>query len=275
MGGGVDVDDAFTWWSPLVNGGDVVVLRTSGGDGYGNYLRSFGADSVETLRVDSRALADSDYVADRLAKAEGIFIAGGDQGDQAAAWRGTKLAGGLAAAWARGAALGGTSAGAMVLGEFVFVAGAGSLGSAAALADPFDPAVTVEGEVVALPPLRGVLVDTHFKARGRMGRLAVFLARVITSGLGPTPRGIGLDQATALVIDGAGNAEVVGDGKAYLLVPSHDPEVCSPGMPLSWTGLTVFALGPGDRLMLPDATASVPGTALSVGKDGTVPPDPY
>jgi hypothetical protein len=38
MGGGTDVDAAFQWWKPRISGGDVVVLRASGADGYNDYL---------------------------------------------------------------------------------------------------------------------------------------------------------------------------------------------------------------------------------------------
>ena len=68
MGGGTEPDEAFVWWNTLHGGGDVVVLRTSGSDGYNDYLFSDigGVDSVETLIVDSRALASHPYVAWRI-----------------------------------------------------------------------------------------------------------------------------------------------------------------------------------------------------------------
>ena len=50
MGGGTDVDALFTWMSARAGGGDFVVIRASGADGYNQYvydLREF--DSVETL----------------------------------------------------------------------------------------------------------------------------------------------------------------------------------------------------------------------------------
>ncbi len=53
MGGGTDVDEAFTWWLARTGGGDVVVLRASGADGYNPYLYDDlgGVDSVETHRA--------------------------------------------------------------------------------------------------------------------------------------------------------------------------------------------------------------------------------
>src|SRR5688572_3768119 len=37
MGGGTDVDAAFAWQRDRIDGGDVVVLRASGADGYNDY----------------------------------------------------------------------------------------------------------------------------------------------------------------------------------------------------------------------------------------------
>lgn len=125
MGGGSEVDDAFRWWIPRVAGGDVVILRTTGTDGYNDYLHAGigGVDSVETLLVTTRALADDPHVAWRLAHAEAIFLAGGDQWTYLAGWRGTRVEAELRRAWV----LGGTSAGTAVLGAMIFSAEHGSV----------------------------------------------------------------------------------------------------------------------------------------------------
>ncbi|MEM1033029.1 MAG: hypothetical protein AAGN82_21965 [Myxococcota bacterium] len=81
MGGGADVDSAFRWQRDRVAGGDVVVLRTSGSDGYNGYLFDDigGVDSVETLLVTTRTLANDPWVAARITGAEAVFMAGGDK----------------------------------------------------------------------------------------------------------------------------------------------------------------------------------------------------
>ncbi len=60
MGGGAEVDAAFTRAAQRAPQGDVLVLRASGADGYQDYLFTEigGFDSVETLLVDRRALAE-------------------------------------------------------------------------------------------------------------------------------------------------------------------------------------------------------------------------
>ncbi|MDG2505215.1 MAG: cyanophycinase, partial [Crocinitomicaceae bacterium] len=51
MGGAAEDDNAMKWFLERANGGDVLVIRTSGSDGYNNYLyNDLGTEvnSVET-----------------------------------------------------------------------------------------------------------------------------------------------------------------------------------------------------------------------------------
>jgi len=277
MGGGTDVDAAFTWQRDRIDGGDVVVLRASGADGYNDYLFSEigGVDSVETLLVDTATLAAEPYVGWTLDHAEAIFLAGGDQAVYVAAWGGTPVEDALAAAWARGAVLGGTSAGCAVLGEIIYTASNGSVYSDEALADPYNEYVTLERAFVPAPPLVAVVTDTHFGARDRMGRLVAFLARAIADGWATRPVGLGVDEATALVIDAAGTGTVLGSGAVYAVTPTAPPTTCAPGAPLAWVDVPVHELRDGDTIALPSATTSVAPTLVSAGAGALDPADPY
>lgn len=80
MGGSTDVDAAFQWMIARSGGGDVVVIRASGTNAYNPYISKLGKiNSVETLKIDSRELANNDTVAAVIRNAEMLFIAGGDQ----------------------------------------------------------------------------------------------------------------------------------------------------------------------------------------------------
>ncbi len=275
-GGGTDVDSAMAAWCAAAEGGDIVVLRTSGGDGYGDYLLELcDADSVETMLVTSRALAGAEYVAWRLSTAEAIFMAGGDQADYMQAWLDTPVSAELQAAWERGAAIGGTSAGAAVMGELVFAAYQGTVYSDEALADPFNEFMTLEQALVPLPPLAGALVDTHFGARDRMGRLVGFLARAVSDGLHEAPLGLGVDEETALVIDSDGDALVDGEGSVYVVRLTQAPTQCVPGEPLVVEGVSVQRLEAGDSLTLPAGTSGAATTWLSAAGGVSSPADPY
>lgn len=278
MGGGTDVDAAFLWWKPKLAGGDVVVLRASGADGYNDYLFTDigGVDSVQTMLVTTTALADDPWVADRIAKAEGIFVAGGDQAVYVEAWKGTALEDAIHAAYGRGAVIGGTSAGCDVLSSVVFSALNDTVYSDEALADPYNRFMTLEADFLGFPPTTPTVLDTHFHERDRMGRLVGFMARALQDGLVRDIRGVGIDEATALVVDGSGHAEVLGAGHVYVVDAASPPASCVAGQPLGWSGLSLVRLGAGDAIDLPlgPATGGVP-SVLAVSSGVTSPADPY
>src|SRR5262245_39805816 len=96
-GGGTDVDAGMVWL--MAQGGtrgpgeygDVVVLRTSGSNGYNQYLLKLGANSVTSIVITTSDGANSDVVKDAIEKAEVVFLAGGDQSTYVNLWRGTSL----------------------------------------------------------------------------------------------------------------------------------------------------------------------------------------
>lgn len=266
MGGGGDVDHAFTTWREFVQGGDVVVLRTSGADGYNAYLydQIGGFDSVESLVVSSRAFADSAWVARRIEQAEGVFIAGGDQATYVKAWKGSAVERALHAAWRRGAALGGTSAGAAILGQFSFTALEGTVTSTVATRDPYHRAVTLDDAFLRFPFLDGALVDTHFRERDREGRLLAFLGRIVADGWAETPLGLGIDEGTALAIARGGRGRVYGKGKVTVYKPLGPAPTCKPETPLAWTSVGVWPLAKNDLLELPAGPSGPPAQTLTV-----------
>lgn len=276
MGGSTDVDAAFEWASARAAGGDVVVLRTTGSDGYNLYLLNDigGFDSVESMLVTSRALAEAPYVAWRVEQAEVIFLAGGDQWTYVENWKDTPLEDAIHVAVAHGAILGGTSAGLAVLGELVFSAENGSVTSAEALADPYDSLVTLDTGFLALPLLGGVVTDSHFGARDRMGRLIAFVARAATDGTSPNPIGIGVNEETALVIDASGAGSVLGIGNVYVVTAAAAPAHCVAGDPLVYA-VDVQRLEPGDTASFPGAASASVAYAVLASNGALQPASPY
>lgn len=279
MGGGTDVDESFHWAKPKIAGGDVVVLRTSGADGYNDYLYTdIGqVDSVETLLVTTKELANDPYVVWKIRHAESIFIAGGDQATYLTAWKDQGVETAIGEAWARGAIVGGTSAGCAVLGELMFAAYNDTVYSEEALLDPYNQYMTMERDFLAFPPLAATITDTHFAARDRMGRLVTFLGRFIVDGWANVAnvRGIGIDEATALVVDNAGMGTVMGKGAVYVVAATKAPAVCQAGTPLDFSGLTYRKLTAGDTISLPAGDSAVPTNPLSAGSGVLVPAKPY
>lgn len=235
MGGGTDVDDAFRWARQTLAAdagtrrGDVVVLRATGADGYTSYLLGLAPfRSVQTLKLTPPATsADLAFAADVVSRAEFVFFAGGDQSHYAA-WAGSPLLAAVQQVYARGGVVGGTSAGLAVLGEFAFdaiAAGPTSVTSPLALANPRSTLLSFSHDLFTFAPLRGVVTDSHFRVRDRLGRLVVFAARQHADGLvtrtPPEVLGLGIDEATALVVDASGSAHLrlqqPGQGGAWAL----------------------------------------------------------
>jgi cyanophycinase len=274
MGGSTDVDEAFSWQLQFIGGGDVVILRTSGADGYNDYLYNDigGVDSVETMMVTSQELANDPYVAWTVAHAEAVFMAGGDQATYLNAWKDTAVEDALMTVWGRGGVIGGTSAGAAVLGEFIYAAYNDSVIEDEALLDPYNQYMTMEREFLALPPLLGVITDTHFTARRRLCRLIGFVARVVQDGWGDAALGMGVDEQTALVVGPDGVGTVLGAGQVHLLHSAGPPQQCAEGLTLEYMDLDLYTLDPGDSVQLP---AGVPDgaspTALSASMGALAP----
>ncbi|HNH50072.1 MAG TPA: hypothetical protein PKY30_23745, partial [Myxococcota bacterium] len=114
----------------------------------------------------------------------------------------------------------------------------------------------------------GVVIDTHFSARGRLGRLAGILARVVEEEAPARLLGLGLDERTGLVLRGA-EAEVIGEGAVTVLDPSSAGPAQRPaGRPLHWSGLGLHRLTEGFRLDLDDGHIEAPAEAEAVAWDG-------
>jgi cyanophycinase len=225
-------------------GGDVVILRASGSDGYNQYLRNLApVDSVESIVTRSRAAASDPFVIERVRKAEALFFAGGDQWNYIRQWKGTPLEDAIHDLVKRGVPIGGASAGLAIQGQYSFSAEMDTITSSQALADPFDPHLTIESAFLRLPNLNGVITDSHFSKRDRLGRLVGFMARIAqTNGMA---KGVGIDERTAILLEPDGSAVVVGEGAAYFLRASKKPEICVPGRPLTFEDLEVYRVPAG------------------------------
>jgi cyanophycinase len=256
-GGGIDVDAAFQSTIDQIRGCtgsactakiDIVILRSSGADGYNAYLAAMnGVDSVETFVLGSRAEASDPRVLSAVSKAEFVFFAGGDQCNYVTYFKDTPLETAVQGVYARGGALGGTSAGLAIQGEFIYDACRSSTGvtSSTALADPYSRQISFTYDFFTIPSLADVITDTHFVARDRMGRLFTFLARQIADGKGAEAWGLAVDEATSVVVDKQGKGTVVGSGNAYLVLADHAARVIKAKTPLSYTGFKLWRLTPG------------------------------
>jgi cyanophycinase-like exopeptidase len=245
MGGSTDVDAAFAWLCSLSGNGDFLVIRATGTDAYNPYIQGLcpNGNSVATLIIPSTAAANDPFVASTIAAAEAVFIAGGDQSNYIDYWAGTPVQAQLNALVARGVPVGGTSAGMMVLTKFVYSALLSKgVTSSQALADPYTKYITLARDFAVIADLEGVIGDTHFTARDRMGRDLAFLCRIVANGWSGAPGSIAVDEETALLVDGRGRASVVGNGHAYFIRAPGPAEVCEPSTPLTYRNVDVYRI---------------------------------
>jgi cyanophycinase len=162
-----------------------------------NFLKRLGAKNITVLPQREQKDLETPEVLDVLEKATGIWFGGGRQWNFVDAYEGTKLPALFRDVLNRGGAIGGSSAGATIQGDYM-VRGA-----------PAGPNIMMcEGYERALGFLPGVGIDQHFTARKRFKDMTAFVTEY------PQFLGIGLDEATAIVVRGS-TAEVLGKGKAH------------------------------------------------------------
>jgi cyanophycinase-like exopeptidase len=259
QGGGTDVDENFVRMGARSGGGDFVVIRASGADGYNQYIYDLCVcDSVETIVFKNAQAAFDPFVIAKIRNAEALFFAGGDQSDYVRLWKNTPIEDAIHFVAAKPAPIGGTSAGTAIMSEFVYSAMSNSsLTSEEALADPFHRDLTLDRDFLALPQLRGLITDQHLQERDRMGRTVTFLARLVKDGWTARGRAIAADRETALHVNPAdGSAEVFATPThttpyVYFMETTAAPEVCAPGVPLTIRDVKVYRIGPGGTFDIP------------------------
>lgn len=262
MGGGKDVEEAFQWMINKSNGGDFLILRAAGTPAYNPFVLKLGkVNSVATLILKTREQSSDPEVIDHINRSEAIFFAGGDQWNYIRLWKDTPISKAVQKRIDQGVPVGGTSAGLAVLGEYYFSAEHDTITSEQALTNPFHEKATIGENFLTIKPLKHILTDSHFTPRNRIGRLAAWLARY------PKARGIGIDEATALLVEPNGEAKVVGRNKVWFLKPTSKPELCKPNEPLTFKSIQLHTLSPAQTFQLKSwtTTATKPST-LSIEK---------
>lgn len=248
MGGATENDEAMKWFLQRANGGDVLVLRASGSDGYNDYFYNqlgITLNSVETIVFNNALASNEPLIHQKINQAEAIWFAGGDQWDYISYWRGTAIDTLIRSAIQnRNIVIGGTSAGMAIQGQYYFSAENGTITSTVALNDPYDFNLTVDSTTfLGLNYMQGLITDTHYDNPDRRGRHISFMARILTD-WSLIPKGIACEEYTAVCIDENGIASVYGDypnydDYAYFIqtnceLSNPNPEDCVNGNPLTW-----------------------------------------
>lgn len=177
-------------------------------------LQRLGVRDVVTLGVRHPDEVD-DGALGALAAATGVWLGGGRQWRLVDAFEGTAVPDAIRGVLERGGVVGGTSAGATALGEFM-VRG-----------DPLgNTEMWCEGYSRGFGLLPGCAIDQHFVARQRLGDLQELVNRF------PQVVGIGIDEGTAAVVTGD-TLEVIGASKVAIVVGA-EPGSGTPPPPPHW-----------------------------------------
>lgn len=249
MGGGSKLDPAYLFLCQRANGGDFLILRADTEDDYAKkvnaeMLKTCPLNSAATIVFSNREDSDDPKIIQIIEHAEAIFFAGGDQSNYVRFWQDTPVQDALNRHIAAGKPIGGSSAGLAILGEFSFSSMIDTIHSPEALADPYGNKVTLTRDFLRIPVLAGIITDTHFVKRERLGRLLVFMARILHDDWAGHVRAIAVDENAAVLVELDGSAKIVG-GPAYFLESTMKPTACSAKVPLDFQNISVHRAAAG------------------------------
>ena len=171
------------------------------GEMYRRVFGELGAAEVSPIHTVTRAQANDANNARIVRDATGIFMTGGNQLRLSSTIGGTALAQQVVRRHREGAVIAGTSAGASAMSTHMVAFGASG-------STPKQRMVQMAAGLGILP---GVIIDQHFEARNRLGRLLAIIAS------NPSLLGIGVDEDTAGVVSPDGVMEVIGRRSVTIL----------------------------------------------------------
>jgi cyanophycinase len=231
----------------------IVVIPTASSLGdevvevYDALFRRLGAGEVTACRPESRADAFDPDLVKVVDEASGVFMTGGNQLKLSAVICGTPVGDAVVRAHARGAVVGGTSAGASIQSSHMVAFGG--------------PGVTPKQRMTQVAAGLGLLdttvIDQHFDQRNRYGRLLMIVAQ------SPQLLGIGVDEDTCATVtheDGHEVLRVSGRGAVTILDPAQlvtNSYEAKRSSPLLVSGILLHVLPAGaaydltDRALLP------------------------
>lgn len=203
MGGGEQTDDIIDRFVELAGGAEarlVVIPTASSDDGLlkngaaviAERWRARGIKNTSMLHTRDPEEANKKEFSAPLREATAVWISGGAQTRLASAYVGTMVETELRAILKRGGVIGGTSAGAAIQSGVMIENG--------------NPVPNIGRGLSLLP---NVIIDQHFLARSRGNRLIDAVRSH------PNLVGLGIDEATALVVQGD-RAKVI--GSSYVVV---------------------------------------------------------
>ena len=211
---------------------------------YQAVFTKLGAAEVYGVRPSTRDEAADPAYAERLDRATGIFMTGGNQLKLSTVIAGTRFGEAIIEARRRGVTIGGTSAGASIQSSHMIAFGPGGATAKQRMTQM----------AAGLGLLQGCVIDQHFEQRNRYGRLLMLVSQ------SPQLLGIGVDEDTAMVVSTSEDGDVVqvvGRGAVTILDPTHmvsNAHEAREHRPLLASGVILHSLPAGSRFNLTTRT---------------------
>ena len=199
---------------------------------YTEVFTRLGAPEPAVVNPEGRLEAHDPAGVELIDQATGVFLSGGSQLKLSQRLPGTPLGEALHRAHERGAVIGGTSAGASIMSQFMI-----SMGE-----EGITPRQRHSQLSAGLGLLDGVVIDQHFAQRNRYGRLMSVVAS------SPSLLGIGIDEDTAIEVVDHRLFTVHGSGGVFVLDcrnATSDAPDARRGAPLMVSGAVVHSLPAG------------------------------
>ena len=168
---------------------------------YTKVFQSLGVRQIDLLDIRAREDAYRESSIEKIRDASVIFFTGGDQLRITSQMGDSPVYSCLQDLYHHGTVIAGTSAGAAAMSETMLISGASDRSHK----------ITAIGMAPGLGILNGVVIDSHFAERGRFGRLLGAVAQ------NPKNLGVGIDENTAIVVNGGESFTVIGSGAVYVV----------------------------------------------------------
>jgi cyanophycinase len=202
---------------------------------YKKSFKKLGCIDIGHLKITKREEADSKKVLERLEKCNGILFSGGDQLRLCSVLGGTEFMDILHERYeTEHFVIAGTSAGAAAMSNTMICGGD-------------ETKAYLKGKVelsIGFGFLREVIIDTHFDARGRFGRLVQAIAAQ------PGAVGIGLDEDTGVIIEKGTKMSAIGSSSVVVIdgtsISHNNIADIRNGMPISVANLVVHMMTHSD-----------------------------
>jgi cyanophycinase len=202
---------------------------------YKRAFKKLGCIEIGHLKIGNREEADSKKNMERLEKCNCILFSGGDQLKLCSILGGTQFIETIRSRYFdEHFIIAGTSAGAAAMSNTMICGGD-------------ENRAFIKGEVelsIGFGLLQSVIIDTHFDARGRFGRLVQAIAAQ------PGAIGIGLDEDTGVIIEKGHKLKAIGSSSVVVMdgsaIRHNNIADIRSGMPISVANLHVHIMTHSD-----------------------------